>query len=169
MLSVDVSTLPPGDLTFPPTLADLSRTASVISTSSSSESLHFPRPKRNFSSPRTQSPHAPSPRALKPPPHLTRELGLSDGTHAALLADSEPPVAPARLKSRNPSLNGRLTADDFKFGATIGEGSYSTVRSFIPLNLVVLISLPSIGDARYLPCYWTGVCHQGIGQGSLDS
>src|ERR1700722_15882532 len=128
MPSVDVGASSP-EPTFTPTLADLSRNASVISTSSaSSDCLPSLRPTRNFSSPRTQSPNAPSLRTLKPPPHLKRELGLSDTNRGPLHNDSETLVAPARLKSRNTSANSRLTAQDFKFGATIGEGSYSTVR-----------------------------------------
>ena len=116
MLALNVQPTPQASL------ADLSRNASVISTSSA-ESLPSPRPLRKFSSPRTQSPSAPSPRAHQPPPHLTRELGLADPSQGG--ADPEQAI---RIKSRNASLNSRLTAKDFKFGATIGEGSYSTVR-----------------------------------------
>jgi hypothetical protein len=114
-------------------LADLSRNASVISTSSA-ESLPSPRPLRKFSSPRTQSPSAPSLRVPQPPPHLTRELGLADASQGG--ADPEQAI---RIKSRNASLNSRLTAKDFKFGATIGEGSYSTVRR-PPLFHVFIVS-----------------------------
>jgi hypothetical protein len=52
-------------------------------------------------------------------------------------SDSVVMMAPVRNKSRNTSANGRLTAQDFNFGATIGEGSYSTVRIILSLTIPV--------------------------------
>ncbi|KAF8441736.1 kinase-like domain-containing protein [Boletus edulis BED1] len=129
--------------TFPPTLADLSRNASVISSSSDSETstntalwTPRPRPTRTFSSPRSRSPHSPPSQAVRPPAYLTRELGVSVGSeHPDLMPE---PVVVSRLaqprsksrkpsRSQNPSANTRLSAQDFQFGETLGEGSYSTV------------------------------------------
>ncbi|KAF5351814.1 hypothetical protein D9756_007409 [Leucocoprinus leucothites] len=114
----------------PPTLslADLSRNASAISTDSSDDSPSVPflaprpRPVRNFSAPRSLSPHS-SPRAQPIPTYLTANLSLENKrpSDAQILAQAR-----ARSKSR-----GRLsmtTTDDFKFGTTLGEGSYSTVQ-----------------------------------------
>ena len=132
--------------TFPPTLADLSRNASVISSSSDSETstttvLRTPRPRptRTFSSPRSGSPHSPPSQTVRPPPaYLTRELGVSvEAENRDLVPDSVlvPGRGQPRSKSRkpsrsqNPSANTRLSAQDFVFGETLGEGSYSTVRT----------------------------------------
>ncbi|KAI0301076.1 hypothetical protein B0F90DRAFT_1721495, partial [Multifurca ochricompacta] len=102
-----------------PSLADLSRNASVISSSSSSSSTVSlvlparPRPVRTFSSPRSRSPGGPpTPKASRPPAYITRELGIAD----------QHPESPS---GRSP--NGRLSAEDFEFGDVLGEGSYSTV------------------------------------------
>ncbi|KAI0823338.1 kinase-like protein [Trametes gibbosa] len=137
MLKLQVSS-PSPDTTHPatPTLAELSRNASVISSSSSSSSTADlplptpvrPRPLRNFSAPRTnlrsRSPQSPTtPRGSRPPAYLTRELGLPDDDQQPL----KPPPSRAPSKSRNSSVNGRLTADDFEFLDELGEGSYSTV------------------------------------------
>ncbi|KAI0769612.1 kinase-like protein [Trametes elegans] len=137
MLKLQVSS-PSPDTTHPatPTLAELSRNASVISSSSSSSSIHDlalqtpvrPRPLRNFSAPRTnlrsRSPQSPTtPRGSRPPAYLTRELGIPDDDQGAL----RPPASRAQSKSRNSSVNGRLSADDFEFLDELGEGSYSTV------------------------------------------
>lgn len=115
---------------YPPTLADLSRNASVISTSSSSDSLLLktprPRPIRTFSSPRSKSSRSSSPRNTKLPSYLTRDLGLGDVHKSSQAVEQNIPFQKTP-KSRNPSLNGRLSTNDFKFGATLGEGSYSTV------------------------------------------
>ncbi|KAG9316178.1 kinase-like protein [Chiua virens] len=128
--------------TFAPTLADLSRNASVISSSSDSENstttvLRTPRPRptRTFSSPRSRSPNSPSSQSVRPPPaYLTRELGVSDDAeHRDPAPESVQAHKQARSKSRkrsrsqNPSANTRLSAQDFVFGETLGEGSYSTV------------------------------------------
>ncbi|KAH0827309.1 kinase-like protein [Lanmaoa asiatica] len=130
--------------TFPPTLADLSRNASVISSSSDSETststvLRTPRPRptRTFSSPRSRSPHSPTSQTVRPPPaYLTRELGVSDGAaNRDLVPESVLPhrqgqprsKSRKRSRSQNPSANTRLSAQDFVFGETLGEGSYSTV------------------------------------------
>lgn len=123
-----------------PTLADLSRNASVISTSSSSSSSSSlvmpvrPRPIRTFSSPRSRSPHGPAtPRATRPPQYLSKELGIP-------VADEDPRHSPpraitsraqSRTRSRTNSFNGKFGADDFNFGDILGEGSYSTVRNAI--------------------------------------
>ncbi|KAH9895025.1 kinase-like protein [Cubamyces lactineus] len=137
MLKLQVSS-PSPDTSHPatPTLAELSRNASVISSSSSSSSTLDlplqtpvrPRPLRNFSAPRTnlrsRSPQSPTtPRGSRPPAYLTRELGIPDDDQAPL----KPPASRAPSKSRNSSVNGRLTADDFEFLDELGEGSYSTV------------------------------------------
>ena len=127
MLSVERSLHSPSEQAFSPTLADLSRNASVISTSSSSDSLLLrnPRPVRPFASPRTQSPAAPSTRPSRPPSYLSRQFGLPGDQlqhRDALVVTPQPRPAP-----RNPSVNGRLSPQDFKFGTIIGEGSYSTV------------------------------------------
>ncbi|KAI8992856.1 kinase-like protein [Trametes punicea] len=137
MLKLQVSS-PSPETSHPatPTLAELSSNASVISSSSSSSSTHDlplqtpvrPRPLRNFSAPRTnfrsRSPQSPTtPRGSRPPAYLTRELGVPDEDQPAL----RPPASRAQSKSRNSSVNGRLTADDFEFLDELGEGSYSTV------------------------------------------
>jgi len=131
MLSVELSASP-SEPTFPPTLAALSRNASVISTSSSSDSLlpYAPRPIRAFSSPRTQSPSAPSPRGSKPPTYLSKQFGLSEAQQQQQRKDTLT-VTQTKAKPRTPSVNSRLTAQDFRFGAIIGEGSYSTVRFYL--------------------------------------
>lgn len=151
MLSIEVSSPSPetSSLQTTPTLADLSRNASVISSSSSSSSTSDltlqtpvrPRPLRTFSSPRTavrsRSPQSPStPRSSRPPAYLARELGLSDERDDEP-SDLRPPTSRTRSRSRNTSrnssVNGRVatTADDFEFGRVLGEGSYSTVRSAV--------------------------------------
>ncbi|KAG2112420.1 kinase-like protein [Suillus clintonianus] len=125
--------------TFPPTLVDLSRNASVISSSSETDipselpKSPRPRPARTFSSPRSRSPHSPTAPPARPPNYLTRELGVS--SHAP----PEPPQVQQQTKERSKSrkrsreasrarsANGRLGAQEFSFGDTLGEGSYSTV------------------------------------------
>ncbi|KAK0437517.1 kinase-like protein [Armillaria borealis] len=106
-------------------LADLSRRASVISTSSSdtghvSTVLTTPRPRpiRTFSAPRSASPLPPTPRTSRPPSYLTRELAVSAET---------PEPRKARSTSRAPSKSRGPTIEDFNVGETLGEGSYSTV------------------------------------------
>ncbi|KAK0504969.1 kinase-like protein [Armillaria luteobubalina] len=108
-----------------PSLADLSRRASVISTSSSdtghvSAVLTTPRPRpiRTFSAPRSASPLPATPRTSRPPSYLTRELAVSAET-------LEP--RKARSTSRAPSKSRGPTIEDFNVGETLGEGSYSTV------------------------------------------
>ncbi|KAH7926505.1 kinase-like protein [Leucogyrophana mollusca] len=121
---------------FPPTLADLSRNASVISSSSDSESapsvlLKTPRPRpiRTFSSPRSTSPQSPTAHPSRPPAYLTRELGATDesSVQSAAAAAQARSKSRNRSKSQNRSANSRLSAEDFAFGDTLGEGSYSTV------------------------------------------
>ncbi|KAG1812593.1 kinase-like domain-containing protein [Suillus subaureus] len=125
--------------TFPPTLVDLSRNASVISSSSETDILAElsksprPRPARTFSSPRSQSPQSRTATPSRPPNYLTRELGVSSHPQP------EPVQAQQQTKERSKSrkgsreasrarsANGRLGAQDFSFGDTLGEGSYSTV------------------------------------------
>ena len=129
-----------------PTLADLSRNTSAISLSSDSETSTStvlktprPRPTRTFSSPRSCSPHPPTSPSVRPPPaYLTRELGVSDepahrdvAPESVLAQRQSKPRSKSRIRSRsqNPSANTRLSAQDFVFGETLGEGSYSTVRT----------------------------------------
>ncbi|KAI0697260.1 kinase-like domain-containing protein [Cytidiella melzeri] len=122
-------------------LADLSRNASVISSSSDSSStsdltLHTPvrpRPIRTFSSPqrplRSKSPGSPrTPRSSRAPAYLARELGIPV-EEDDLPGELRPPQMPAAVqpRSRNSSINGRISAQDFDFGRVLGEGSYSTV------------------------------------------
>ncbi|KZT65974.1 kinase-like protein [Daedalea quercina L-15889] len=145
MLKIEVSSPSPesSSLQTTPTLADLSRNASVISSSSSSSSTSDltlqtpvrPRPMRTFSSPRTgmrsrtRSPQSPStPRSSRPPAYLARELGLADERDDGP-SELRPPSSRNPSQSRNSSVNGRVatTADDFEFGRVLGEGSYSTV------------------------------------------
>ncbi|KAK0213027.1 kinase-like protein [Desarmillaria ectypa] len=109
-----------------PSLADLSRRASVISTSSSdtghvSAVLTTPRPRpiRTFSAPRSASPLPPTPRASRPPSYLTRDLAVS--------AEKPEPRKSSRSTSRAPSKSRGPTIEDFAVGETLGEGSYSTV------------------------------------------
>ncbi|KAJ4494043.1 kinase-like domain-containing protein [Lentinula edodes] len=110
-------------------LAALSRNASVISSSSSSDSVVEgdlrllatpvrPRPLRTFSSPRSASPSSPITRTPRPPSYLTKELGLSDDLPKSRAASK------VRSKSR---VSNELSIDDFDVGETLGEGSYSTV------------------------------------------
>ncbi len=103
MLQVD----PPQETT---SLADLSRNASVISTSSSDDALASPciRPRRTFSAPRSKSP--PQNPSFRP-----NDLGYS-------------PMSKPRSKSRAREA----TPQDFKFGQTLGFGSYSEVRLSSP-------------------------------------
>ena len=62
-------------------------------------------------------------------------LGVGSPTKRALLnerplarrAESQP-RSKSRTKSRNSSAGMGVTAEDFKFGEVLGEGSYSTVR-----------------------------------------
>ncbi|KAJ7119473.1 kinase-like domain-containing protein [Mycena epipterygia] len=91
-------------------LPDLSRNAPVIC---NRQELTPPRPRRirTFSVPRSRSPESTT-RASRPrPTHLSRELGYT-----------EPSPAPSSLSNGRPSLR------DFQLGATLGEGSYSTVK-----------------------------------------
>jgi 3-phosphoinositide dependent protein kinase-1 len=138
MLKIEHSN-PSPEPSFPATLAALSRNASVISTSESSSDsgpslllrTPLPRPIRNFSSPRSSSPQAPSPHAPKPPSYLTKELGHSGDSKAAVESNAK-----ARSKSR--PRNTAVNVQDFHFGATLGEGSYSTVSFFQIPDLVYL-------------------------------
>lgn len=121
MLKVEPTTSSPDPPYHTPTLADLSRNASVISTSSSDSGPSLtaltptrPRPHRTFSAPRAPSRDVDSPRT-RPPSHLARELGLKEDTSPS------PAERRKRSKSRNRSVQ------DFKFGVILGEGSYSTV------------------------------------------
>ncbi|KAG2037006.1 kinase-like domain-containing protein [Suillus americanus] len=126
--------------TFPPTLVDLSRNASVISSSSEtdipselSKSLPRPRPARTFSSPRSQSPQSRTATPSRPPNYLTRELGVSSHSQPEPVQAQHQTKerSKSRKGSREPSrarsANGRQGAQDFSFGDTLGEGSYSTV------------------------------------------
>ena len=138
MIRVEVNN-PSPDPPHHPSLSDLSRNASVISSSSSSSStgsvvLHTPRsrPVRAFSSPRSCSRDAPAtPRASKPPAYLAKELGLNEdnGSSADLKkrAQSRSKSRARTTKSRNSSAGFKLDASDFEMGEVLGEGSYSTV------------------------------------------
>ncbi|KAF8170219.1 kinase-like domain-containing protein [Mycena galopus ATCC 62051] len=107
-----------------PSLADLSRNASVISTSSTDSEQELapprPRPIRTFSAPRSRSPQSPTTRgASRPPPsYLSRELGYDESPPSPSVPKGKPVSRPAA----KPSLH------DFQFGRTLGEGSYSTVK-----------------------------------------
>ncbi|KAF7375983.1 Protein kinase domain-containing protein [Mycena sanguinolenta] len=111
-----------------PSLADLSRNASVISNSStdSEELLTPPRPRpvRTFSAPRSRSPQSPTSRgASRPPPsYLSRELGYEDSSPSPSGQNGKPAARPVSKPPSKPSLQ------DFQFGRTLGEGSYSTVK-----------------------------------------
>jgi 3-phosphoinositide dependent protein kinase-1 len=139
MIRVEAPQAPP-EPSFRPSLADLSRNSSVISSSSSSDSTSSlilntprPRPARNFSSPRTRSPHAPSRNTSRPPTYLIGGLGVADDQrNGTSLTDVRRGTAVPRPQSRNRSVNGRtLTEQDFKFGEELGEGSYATVRHLL--------------------------------------
>ncbi|KAI0789096.1 kinase-like domain-containing protein [Abortiporus biennis] len=143
MLKIQVQSSP-ADVNPPQTqsLADLSRNASVISSSSSSSStsdltVHNPAPPRairTFSSPskrplRSRSPQSPStPRGSKPPVYLARELGMASDDDDRP-TELRPPTSRTQSRSRNSSVNGRSMSSpaDFEFGRILGEGSYSTV------------------------------------------
>ncbi|KAI0958424.1 hypothetical protein AcV7_004251 [Taiwanofungus camphoratus] len=141
MLKIQVSSPSPDSSNqTTPTLADLSRNASVISSSSSSSSTSDltlqtparPRPLRTFSSPRTnvrsRSPQSPTtPRGSRPPPYLARELGLASDEEDGSSELRPPPGSRAQSKSRNSSVNGRGGAEDFEYKRELGEGSYSYV------------------------------------------
>ncbi|KAF9071045.1 kinase-like domain-containing protein [Rhodocollybia butyracea] len=110
-------------------LAALSRNASVISSSSSSDSIAaddsrllatpvHPRLLRTFSSPRSASPASPTRKTSRAPSFLPKELGLADDYPKSRAASQ------VRSKSRARS---EVSIDDFDVGDTLGEGSYSTV------------------------------------------
>ncbi|TFK44560.1 kinase-like domain-containing protein [Crucibulum laeve] len=128
MITIESAT-PSPDSTFPPTLAALSRNASAISTSSSDStpSAPFltprPRPIRTFSGPRSRSPHSLSPRGARPPHYLARELGYFETEDQARDAEVR-----AKARSQSRSRNAAVTVEDFRFGKTLGVGSYSTVK-----------------------------------------
>ncbi|KAG1742156.1 kinase-like domain-containing protein [Suillus lakei] len=125
--------------TFPPTLVDLSRNASVISSSSETDipselpKTPRPRPARTFSSPRSRSPQSPTAAPARPPNYLTRELGVSSHPppESAQTQQQTKERSKSRKRSREASrarsANDRLGAQEFSFGDTLGEGSYSTV------------------------------------------
>ena len=155
MITVEPPTPSPDLPTHKPSLADLSRNASVLSSSSSSSSTTSlvlpvrPRPIRTFSSPRSRSPGGPStPKASRPPAYITRELGIAE---QPLDSPANRSRANSKSKSRSSSANGRLSADDFEFGDILGEGSYSTV-SF--LSLIVPPSCTAL-----LTCHRSQVIH----------
>ncbi|KAI5123864.1 hypothetical protein M0805_005681 [Coniferiporia weirii] len=138
MLYVQVSTPASPEPTRIPTLADLSRNASVISSSSSSSSTSFvntprPRPARAFSSPRSLSRDAPpTPRSTRPPAYLAKELGLIDNDESyADLRKRAQSRSKSRTKSSRNSSVVKMQANDFVFGEVLGEGSYSTVMHAI--------------------------------------
>ncbi|THH30304.1 hypothetical protein EUX98_g3889 [Antrodiella citrinella] len=80
-----------------------------------------------------RSPQSPvTPRGSRPPAYLARELGIEEDVEDSP-AELRPrevrkPASRAQSKSRNSSVNGRgVSANDFKFGKQLGQGSYSTV------------------------------------------
>lgn len=138
-------------------LADLSRNASAISTDSSdsSPSTPFisprPRPLRNFSAPRSMSPHSTSPRPHPIPTYLSAELGPS--------TDPIKRIHDPRSRSKSRGRNAMTSTDDFKFGATLGEGSYSTA-SPISSNCTQH-SHPAPTGTKGHPCHdWAAICTQ---------
>ena len=174
MITVETSTPspePPQD----PSLADLSRNASVISSSSSGSASSLllktprPRPIRTFSSPRSRSPGGPTtPRASRPPAYLTRELGFAEEP-PEFLPHRQSARAQSNSKSRSSSANGRLSAEDFEFGEVLGEGSYSTVRLPLLSTPLFLKKKPSqtqpIGSACHPSRHPTRVRYQSHRQG----
>ncbi|PFH52010.1 hypothetical protein AMATHDRAFT_2499 [Amanita thiersii Skay4041] len=134
MLQLDPPSASRND-SYLPSLVDLSRNASVISTSSSDSapssliSTPYHRPLRTFSAPRSKSPHPSSSRHAKPPTYLARELGYSDD------AVPSPPSSNTNAKPRSKSRARDATPDDFKFGPTLGSGSYSEARYNLPSSL----------------------------------
>lgn len=120
------------------TLADLSRNASVISTSSSDSapSIHQlkarPRPIRTFTAPNSGAPSSPSVRTPTgpAPAYLTRELGLNDVTpdENDEPLPPPPPLTERRARSESRNRSSRISLNDFKFGETVGDGSFSTVK-----------------------------------------
>ncbi|KAI0696513.1 hypothetical protein BC835DRAFT_1305576 [Cytidiella melzeri] len=102
------------------------------------------RPIRTFSSPqqplRSRSPGSPhTPRSSQAPAYLARELGIPV-EEDDLPGELRPPQMPAAVQpcSRNSSLNGRISAQDFDFGRVLGEGperSYSTGIIGVPHRL----------------------------------
>jgi hypothetical protein len=170
MITVEPPTPSPELPTHKPSLADLSRNASVLSSSSSSSSTTSlvlpvrPRPTRTFSSPRSRSPGGPpTPKASRPPAYITRELGIAEQPLDSPAGRSR---ANSKSKSRSSSANGRLSADDFEFGDILGEGSYSTVRSLSFISHCLAYVPPIAGDTRHTPCNETRICHQGARQRS---
>jgi 3-phosphoinositide dependent protein kinase-1 len=133
--------------TSPRSLVDLSRNASVISTSSSSSSSSIPtqlmrplRPPRPFSAPRrsrSRDPHSPgtvTPRATsRPPAFLRKDLAMEDDelNGDTLSQKLIPPSSrrPSIARSRQNSIVGKSSANDFTFDTrnSLGEGSYSEV------------------------------------------
>lgn len=114
-------------------LADLSRNASAISTDSSDSSPSVPyltprpRPIRNFSAPRSLSPHSASPRTQRIPAYLSADPP-SNGENKRIHDVQAQAQIRSRSKSRGrPTMN---STDDFKFGAILGEGSYSTASPY---------------------------------------
>lgn len=118
----------------PGALSELSRNTSAISTSSSDSTSSRlltltprPRPLRTFSAPRSQSPQSGSPRRNNHPHYLSTELGYSDTTQN-------------KTRSKSRGRNVAATVEDFKFGPTLGEGSYSTARFLIHFSLCFYLS-----------------------------
>ncbi|KAJ7439317.1 kinase-like domain-containing protein, partial [Mycena latifolia] len=111
--------------TTPPkqTLGDLSRNASVMSSSNtdSEEELAPPRPRpmRTFSAPR--SPQSPTTRGAS-------GLPPSDLSHKLVYTEPSPPPPPASNGKPNSKSLGKPSLQDFQFGVILGEGSYSTVK-----------------------------------------
>ena len=179
MISLESPTPSPELPTHIPSLADLSRNASVISSSSSSSSSPDlvlpvrPRPIRTFSSPRSRSPGGPpTPKASRPPAYITRELGIAEQSPESPFGRSR---ANSKSKSRSSSANGRLSAEDFEFGDILGEGSYSTVRFLSPNQTspprvhLLAYTRRITGDTRHTSRNKARIRDQGARQGSSQT
>ncbi|THH00796.1 hypothetical protein EW026_g1788 [Hermanssonia centrifuga] len=77
---------------------------------------------------RSRSPQSPrTPKGSRPPAYLARELGVPEEDDKPTELRAPPTPSRGQSRSRNSSINGRISADDFEFGRVLGEGSYSTV------------------------------------------
>jgi hypothetical protein len=134
-------------------LADLSRNASVVSTDDSDDAPPLvpprSRPARNFSAPRSLSPHPPvSPRPCRIPIYLSADPGSS----------ADAPKHP-RTRSKSRGRIAMTSTDDFKFGATLGEGSYSTASSS-NAGKYTSHMLPRTGPEGHPRHDWPTICAQ---------
>ncbi|KAG1838183.1 kinase-like domain-containing protein [Suillus subalutaceus] len=133
--------------TFPPTLVDLSRNASVISSSSETDlpsdlpTSPRPRPARTFSS-HVRKAHISS-HTQPDPAHAQQQTKERSKSRKR-----------SREASRARSANGRLGAQEFSFGETLGEGSYSTDKMLVALaEKNVLVKLGA-GHPGIMHLHW---------------